>query len=205
MRRYVDLVNQRQLIAAARGLTASYAANDSELLAIVSAFETAYGAYAEFQERLERYWCLRWLQQERVTHIGATVLREEVVRLDHLPLVQRLAGAPALVRGQRIELDVLAIDLVALNVQLRLRDVLSSRADESELDEDEDATPVDVTPNAAAIATAAVTAEMTAGAAADAAADTTGLAVDAPVDNGAAARPPTAAPAASGDAPPPNR
>jgi len=46
------------------------------------------------------------LQQESVVHTGATVLREDVVRLDHLPLVQRLAGVPTLVRGQRVELDV---------------------------------------------------------------------------------------------------
>jgi len=100
-----------------RGVTAPYGRQRFRVAGDRTAFDTAYGAYAEFQERLERYWCLRWLQQESVVHTGATVLREDVVRLDHLPLVQRLAGVPTLVRGQRVELDVLAIDLVALSVQ----------------------------------------------------------------------------------------
>ena len=38
-----------------------YASNNAELFGIVSGFESAYGAYAEFQRRLERYWSLRWL------------------------------------------------------------------------------------------------------------------------------------------------
>ena len=142
LRRYVDLVNQQQLIAAARGEPPPYPANDADLYGIVSSFDAAYAQYAEFQEKLERYWCLRWLKQEARARIGATVLKPDLLLLDDLPLVTRLAGLPMLERGQRVELDILAIDEVDLAVELRLHRVLGEtvvRIDE--LDEEGEEVP----------------------------------------------------------------
>ena len=96
LRRYVDLVNQRQLLACVLDQTPPYASNDAELFGIVSGFESAYGAYAEFQQKLERYWSLRWLQQEQLTRVDATVLRGDVVRLDGVPFIMRLPGLAGL-------------------------------------------------------------------------------------------------------------
>ncbi len=135
LRRYVDLVNQRQLIAAVRGETAPYALNDAELFATVSAFDATYTAYADFQNKMERYWCLRWLRQEQITRIGATVLKGEVVRLDHMPFIARLPGLPMLARGRRIEVDVLSTDEVDATLELRMHQVLTDTIDEV-LDDD---------------------------------------------------------------------
>jgi exoribonuclease-2 len=114
LRRYVDLVNQRQLIAIARGEVAAYAKNDERLLAILREFESAYDAYSEFQRSMERYWCLRWLVQERIETVSATVLRENLCRFDDLPLVVRVASLPAFRPGERVLLEVSKIDLVEL-------------------------------------------------------------------------------------------
>ena len=67
LRRYVDLVNQWQIIACARhGRTAALAApfkpKDAALFSIISAFDAAYAAYNDFQQAIERYWTLRWLR-----------------------------------------------------------------------------------------------------------------------------------------------
>jgi exoribonuclease-2 len=137
LRRYVDLVNQQQLIAAVRGEAPPYPANDADLYGIVSSFDALYTLYAEFQERLERYWCLRWLRQEGMTRIGATVLKPDLLRIDDMPLLTRVAGLPMLDRGQRVELDVLAIDEVDLTVELRLHRLLHEVAGRlDELDEE---------------------------------------------------------------------
>jgi hypothetical protein len=64
LRRYTDLVNQWQIIAAARhGRTAALAApfkpKDAELFSIISGFDAAYSAYNGNQAGMERYWTLQ--------------------------------------------------------------------------------------------------------------------------------------------------
>jgi exoribonuclease-2 len=116
LRRYVDLVNQRQLIAVARGVAAPYQARDETLLGAMRDFELAYEAYAEFQRHMERYWCLRWLMQEARASVTATVIREQLVRFDELPLVVRVPSLPELPGDAVVELAISAIDLLELTL-----------------------------------------------------------------------------------------
>jgi len=79
------------------------------------------------------------LRQQAVDRVGATVLKPDLLRIDDLPLLTRVAGLPMLERGQRVEMDVLGIDEVDLTVELRLHRVLQETA--GRLDEiDEEAT-----------------------------------------------------------------
>jgi len=129
LRRYVDLVNQRQLIAAVRGAGAPYRRGDSELFAVVSGFDAAYTLYAEFQEQMERYWSLRWLLQESVRRCEARVLKGELVRLQGLPMTARLAGAAAYERGQRLELEITGVDFIELAPLARIVQALAGDRD----------------------------------------------------------------------------
>lgn len=121
LRRYVDLVNQRQLIALARGETPPYQANDESLLAAMRDFESTYDAYGEFQRQMERYWCLRWITQENVQALTATVIRESLARFEELPLVVRVPSLPALAPGTRVELQVSGLDLLELTLQCEFK------------------------------------------------------------------------------------
>jgi exoribonuclease-2 len=111
------------------GTAPPYRRGDAELFAIVSAFDAAYATYAEFQESMERYWSLRWLQQNDVQRIHAQVARGDIVRVQGLPLMLRLAAAAAHARGQELELEIAGIDLVDLTVDARLLRVLPQLGD----------------------------------------------------------------------------
>ena len=121
LRRYCDLVNQRQLIALFRGEAPAYPPKDERLLVILRNFELTYDAYAEFQRNMERYWCLRWLEQEGIELSMAEVLREETVRLDRLPLVARVASLPPLPPGTLVEVAISGKDLFELSLHCEYR------------------------------------------------------------------------------------
>lgn len=144
LRRYTDLVNQWQILACAEhGVTAPLVApfkpRDATLFSIVSAFDAAYAAYNEFQQNMERYWCLRWLAQENAKVVDAVVLKDEVLRLVEIPLVIRLPGMQQVARGAQVKMDILRWDEVDLSLEARLLEVsgVASEAD-LPLDEDED-------------------------------------------------------------------
>jgi len=121
LRRYTDLVNQWQIIACARhGKTAALAApfkpKDAELFSIISAFDAAYSAYNGYQGAMERFWTLKYLQQNGVSEIVASVFKENMVRADDLPLVLPVAGARDLPRGARVRVRLGDIDEITLDV-----------------------------------------------------------------------------------------
>ncbi len=124
LRRYTDLVNQWQILACiehgkAAPSSAFFRQKDAELFAIVSAFDAAYAAYGEFQGRMERYWCLKWLEQHQVHQVDAVVIRDEVVRLVDIPLVIPMPGMEVFARGSQVRLELIAWDEVELTVQAR--------------------------------------------------------------------------------------
>jgi len=121
LRRYVDLVNQWQIVACARhgrtaGLVAPFKPKDVQLLAAIADFDASYAAYNAFQSQIERYWSLRWLMQNTVDELDATVLKDGLVRADMLPLVFRAVGAEQLGRASAVRVRVGAIDLLTLDV-----------------------------------------------------------------------------------------
>jgi exoribonuclease-2 len=121
LRRYVDLINQRQIIAHLSRESPPYQAGSEALLAHMRDFELAHEAYCEFQRTMERYWCLRWLIQENITSIGAEVVRENLVKLDHLPLFVKVFSLPSLSAGSRVEVTVRNVDLFNLSLHCEYR------------------------------------------------------------------------------------
>jgi len=119
LRRYVDMVNQRQIIAMLRGEEPAYPKNDPALYTTMRDFDTMYGIYNDFQRSMERYWCLRWLQQENIEQAEAVVLRENLVKLGNIPLVFKVPSLPELPANTRVQMAIGEIDLLDLNLQTR--------------------------------------------------------------------------------------
>ena len=123
LRRAADYINQKQLISliddSAEPL---YQNSDAELFAALRDFDAAYTAYADFQRQMEAYWSLVYLQQQGISELTATILKEDLVRIEGLPLVTRATGIPfdALPKSQALfkitELDA-EKQFIALNYQ----------------------------------------------------------------------------------------
>lgn len=119
LRRYIDLVNQRQIIQLLKNEPPVYTKNDTALFTVLSNFDAAYTAYNDFQRQMERYWCLRWLLQENVLHIEALLLRENLVRLSGVPLAGRIPSIPELPSNTIVTLEMGEIDLLDLSFNAR--------------------------------------------------------------------------------------
>ena len=153
LRRYTDLVNQWQIIACARhgktaALVAPFKPKDADLFSIISSFDAAYFAYNGYQNAIERFWTLKFVQQNAITELTATVFKENMVRADDLPLVLPVMGAAGLPRGARVRVKLGEIDEVTLDIHGTVLERLdtpeeadqdASQADEASGDDDEDA------------------------------------------------------------------
>ncbi len=148
LRRYVDLVNQWQIVACAKnGRTAALAApfkpKDAELFAIISNFDTAYSAYNGFQSSLERYWTLRHLGQQDITELTCAVMVNGLVRADDLPLVFKAIGADSLPRHAKVRVRITGLDALTLDVHAsviaRIDEASDKGDDEADAEGDDEA------------------------------------------------------------------
>ena len=127
LRRYTDLVNQWQILACLKHgvtapLVAPFKARDADLFAIVSAFDAAYAAYADFQNIMEHYWCLRWLSQHEARKVQAVQIKDDLLKLVDIPLILPLVGVKH-PRGTQLTIELISWDEVDLSVQARLLEV----------------------------------------------------------------------------------
>lgn len=126
LRRAVDLINQRQLIAAIGYTEPAYLPEHDEIVGHMRNFDQTYNAYNEFQTRMERYWCLQYLVQENITEIDATVWRENLVRLESLPYVTKVHSLPELKAGTKVHLEVKKVDTLMMELECRFLGVNES-------------------------------------------------------------------------------
>lgn len=124
LRRYVDLVNQWQLLACvqhgvAAKLVAPFKPKDADLFAVVQGFDDTYTAYADHQRRMEYFWCLRWITQEGRKEVVASVLKGDLVRLEEVPLLLHVPGLGVHARGTRMLLEVMAVDELTVEASVR--------------------------------------------------------------------------------------
>ncbi len=111
IRRYADLVLQRQVIAAlARPDRFTY--SQEELLAVLAGAENAEADGRELERRAKRYWTLRYLQRNAVdAELGAIVTREGAsAELTDYGVRGTLHGAPHVPTGSLIVVQIGRVD-----------------------------------------------------------------------------------------------
>jgi len=98
-------------------------------------FDLTYSGYADFQRRMERYWCLRWLLQTGTEQVEGTAMRNAPnVRIDGLPLVVQVPSAPETAPGSRMRLTLGQPDLLELSIHSRFESLLVSASAPSDED-----------------------------------------------------------------------
>lgn len=112
LRRACDCINQMQLLSLIdERYPLRFAANSPELFAALRDFEATYAAYADFQREMESYWSLVYIEQNRLAELEAIVLKEDLVRIEGLPLVSRALGIPPdLLPKTRIKVLIIEVD-----------------------------------------------------------------------------------------------
>ena len=145
LRRYVDLVNQWQLLACAEHgvaakLVAPFKPKDADLYAALQSFDETYSAYADYQNKMETFWCLRWIRQEKRDRVSATVVKGDLVRLEEIPLMLHVPGLGVHARGTRVLLDVVSMDELTVEASTRLVQVLDApvASDAADVEDAED-------------------------------------------------------------------
>ena len=126
LRRAVDLVNQRQLIAMLSSEPAPYNEKDGKLNVIMRNFDQTYSAYSEFQTRMERYWSLQYLLQEGFTEITATVWRDNLVKIDGMFYITKVPSLPELKVGTKVLLEIKHIDTLLMELNCKFKAVIES-------------------------------------------------------------------------------
>ena len=123
LRRYIDLVNQWQLIAIAYGETPPFDGRDQDLMAIMRDVEVTTPGYDDFQRCMERYYSLRFFQQEGLEETTAVVVKERdsLVRFERVPIWQRVHSLPELPVGTVVTLKLSRIDLFDLSLHCEYR------------------------------------------------------------------------------------
>ena len=145
LRRYTDLVNQWQIIACNKhgrtaALVAPFKPKDAELFSIISGFDAAYNAYNGYQSGIERYWTLKYLQQNGITELVATAFKDNLVRADDLPLVLPATGALGLPRGAKVRVRLGEIDEITLDITgavIERLDMATIETTQEDTDEDD--------------------------------------------------------------------
>jgi exoribonuclease II len=137
LRRYSDMVNQRQLLAILAAKAAPYVQNDARLHSIIAAFDARYASYGEFQSQMEKYWCLRWVGQQTnetgSNRFAAVVVKPGLVRLTQAPLYFPMNSLPDLAPGRQIIVEINSTDHIELSVDARFVEASDVLTDEIEL------------------------------------------------------------------------
>ncbi|MDO4434470.1 MAG: RNB domain-containing ribonuclease [Alysiella sp.] len=125
LRRAADCINQQQLYSLLSGSPPRYEKGSNDLFIALGNFEHTHATYRAFQDNMEQYWSLVWLEQENVQELEAIILKEDLVRIDGLPLTARATGIPIeILPKTRVKLAINEVDSEKQFIALRYINVV---------------------------------------------------------------------------------
>lgn len=128
LRRATDYINQKQLLHILdNNQPLRFQEKDRELWSILTQFESTYAIYSDFQRKMETYWSLKYIQQQLLKELTGIIIKEDLVRIEGLPLTVRAHNIPIdILPKTRILLSIREIDLLHTDIHLVYKNVLTS-------------------------------------------------------------------------------
>ncbi|WP_041186229.1 ribonuclease catalytic domain-containing protein [Candidatus Kinetoplastidibacterium desouzai] len=130
LRRYIDLVNQWQIISVIKHnvsarLVCPFKIRDNNLFSIIQEFETKYNSITCFQNEIENYWSIQWLIQQKIEITTATFIKESIARLNDVPLIVHVFNLPiTIIKGELIKVKVININEISMEVNVQYIDTI---------------------------------------------------------------------------------
>jgi len=121
LRRSTDLINQYQIISMILGDKKFLTETTAELSYIVDNFDNIYASYLGFQDKMERYWSLRYMLDQELDKIQAVCLYKTQIQVIGLPLKLDIAGLlTPQAQGTIITLAITSIDIASLTLNFKI-------------------------------------------------------------------------------------
>ena len=121
LRRSSDYINQKQIISLICQTKDFYSATNPTLLSVVDNFDAKYSKYLDFQNKMEKYWSLKYLLQENINEVDSIVIYKSTVQLIGVPLEIDLTNVSCIKpKGTQLKLRIYNINLATLNFDFKL-------------------------------------------------------------------------------------
>ncbi len=121
LRRSADFINQKQIISMVNKSKDFYTVSDHALCEVVDNFDTKYTKYIDFQNKMERYWSLKYLIQEEISEIEGTFLYKSTVSLSGVPIQIDVTNfSTPKPKGTKLRLKIYNINLSTMNFDFKI-------------------------------------------------------------------------------------
>lgn len=125
LRRAADYINQKQIISLLKGSKDFYTAVHPTLLEVVENFDSKYAKYIAFQDKMELYWSLKYLIQENITELSATIIYKTKAQLEGVPIqIDTLGLIQPKPVGSHLKVKIFNINLLTLHFEFKILTII---------------------------------------------------------------------------------
>ena len=121
LRRSADFINQYQIINMINKSKDFYTVASPILSEVVDNFDTKYSKYIDFQNKMERYWSLKYLIQENISEVDAVFIYKTNILINGVPIQIDAANfTTAKPKGTKVRLKIYNINLSTISFDFKI-------------------------------------------------------------------------------------